>query len=102
MQDQVRGLEDNGPVDQQLDAQLSDLIPFDTSDYEHQRYEVVFGDRRPERPFTVERGELPQFVYELGSDRLRDEELRQTWVTHAERVFRAYRTPLPGSWARGG
>jgi len=98
---QLRELEEAERGDVGVGAELAGLIPAEFEGFDHKRWEISFGEQRPERTFVLERDSMPQFLYELGGDRLPDTALRETWRAHAERIFRDFGDPLPRGWSGG-
>lgn len=84
--------------DSELVEAVDEVIPIDREQYEHRRFEVTLGERRPQRNIVVESASIPQFVYELGG-RLTDSALRQAWVDHAVRFYAMRHVDLPVGWS---
>jgi hypothetical protein len=99
--EQLRALEDAERQDVGIGSELAGLIPAEFEGFDHKRWEISFGEVRPERTFVLERDSMPQFLYELGGDRLPDSALRQAWRAHAERIYRDFGDPLPRGWSEG-
>jgi len=81
---------------------LAELTPDAGEGLEHHSYDVTIGERHPERVFSVERDSIPQFVYELGTRRLTDVEMRALWIDHAGTILTNRGVTLPRGWALKG
>lgn len=98
----IRELEHDERSDTSITEELEQAMPSEPEGFEHKRWEVQFGQARPNRTFVMERGSMPQFFYEVGTERLRDRALKDLWVAHAERIYRDLDQTLPRQWAEGG
>lgn len=91
----ARGERDRAPVN------LRQLRPAQEDGYAHHRTELTIADGEgAKRKVVVERGELPQWVYEL-EGRLGDSALLDTWQGHAVALASDYASSLPDGWASG-
>ena len=95
----IRDLQKSPELADDIRDQLRDAVPVHVDgSVHHKRFEVVTGQDRPERTFSVDRNSLPQFVYET-SGILSDAALFAAWVAHAEGILRARGVRIPTGWA---
>lgn len=71
-----------------------ELQPRDEEHFDHERVEMQVGQDGAKRTIVIERGQLPQFIYELDKD-LTDTALWDTFSEHAEKILSDLGCTLP-------
>jgi hypothetical protein len=97
---ELNGLRKAPTVSADFQSALQQAVPVSKINLRHRSYTVATGIDRPERTFSVEGDNLPQFVYQT-QKRLGDGALRNTWLAHAESILAARNVSLLPGWSKG-
>jgi hypothetical protein len=80
---------------------VTELTPRDTDDYAEPRYEIDVTDAAgTQRKVSIEREQLPQWVYPTGGRRMGVDRMREAFVEHASSILSSEAgATLPDGWA---